>query len=938
MAHHRAGSPLPAPTQASYSRAAGMDLSEVRTHSDQSSATSAALLGKRAFTVGTDISFASGREQGSAGQRLLAHEVAHVVQQRGGSPGAGASHSPEAEADVAADALGRGESVAIGSVAGSTLQGFSDDIRIMSVSAALAQGLDDADLVRQLAILDEHLPTLPVGSAEAGGVRENKAVLQNEQVRRLMEGREPQTSSSDTTSVRLARFKQAVLLSARHRLSQNRDNLVLWREVIENRMSAVSVQTHVLAQSASDLHATAQQTGGMRAFDDWSGDPNPFRRNVREHQVRGEWRACTGCHEMVRADSLSFDSPRVGPAWTSPADRLTDLAGLPPRPAGGAGASNANALAVLAAIEAIRPVVAPLGDRGYRIIPDDVFSLRSGQTALQLRATLVENIEKRRRDYAELGARIAAGDITYLQLTPIFNALLPQADPDVQQAVRDEIRQEQILAVLTIGGVLILTLLSFVFPPLALALAAIQLVQGYGEYQTGKSYLMGHGAGVFSREQEDSAGALMASGTVNMAMAVATIAMAAVPRPAAPGQVSSPSPGRPVDVLPGTRSMVDPATGRVVMWHPDLPNEFGVLSAEGLTRISTAGGTPRVVDFWPAQSGGAARSATGVTSTGTGLTTTPLRSVPGGAVVPGGTPQIGLITPLGPQVAAGLAGRQPVPLAGGTGVWVPGPLITPAPKSLLLIPETVSGPLPAGDWVLEGLWGQSGLSTLPPTSLPYAGSRAWGYSAGSWGLYRPAAADPRALTWRFYSGTAGERAMVLDVAGEARSVHSEPLATAGTGRGYPMTTPAMTDPQTGGVLARSHLDPHARSRPDLAGVQSTRDPLNYVGHDRRYNEWVRRTLEGRLDRSSAVWQAYELWQLPRTTTGGFPIVTEEIIVQFGLQGTPQRAWRFPTQEGFYDAMSDIEQILGPRSQGGFEIPVAELPPTLRGPGGPSGTP
>ena len=118
---------------------------------------------------------------------------------------------------------------------------------------------------------------------------------------------------------------------------------------------------------------------------------------------------------------------------------------------------------------------------------------------------------------------------------------------------------------------------------------------------------------------------------------------------------------------------------------------------------------------------------------------------------------------------------------------------------------------------------------------------------------------------------------------------------------------------------------------DLAGRASTRDPLNYVGHDTRYNEWVRRTLEGRLQARGATWRAIEVFpSTPRTTSGGFPVVAEEIIVELGPGGAPVRAWRFPTTPHFYDGMSNIERVLGPRASGGFEIPLNEVPRSLFG--------
>lgn len=62
---------------------------DVRVHTDDAAAALARAVSARAFTVGSDIFFAHGEyEPGSrGGNELIAHELAHVVQQRGASPG-----------------------------------------------------------------------------------------------------------------------------------------------------------------------------------------------------------------------------------------------------------------------------------------------------------------------------------------------------------------------------------------------------------------------------------------------------------------------------------------------------------------------------------------------------------------------------------------------------------------------------------------------------------------------------------------------------------------------------------------------------------------------------------------------------------------------------------------------------------------------------------
>lgn len=61
----------------------GRDFSHVRVHADDHAAASAEAINARAYTVGNDIVFGRGeyRPSDTAGQRLLAHELAHTVQQ-----------------------------------------------------------------------------------------------------------------------------------------------------------------------------------------------------------------------------------------------------------------------------------------------------------------------------------------------------------------------------------------------------------------------------------------------------------------------------------------------------------------------------------------------------------------------------------------------------------------------------------------------------------------------------------------------------------------------------------------------------------------------------------------------------------------------------------------------------------------------------------------
>lgn len=113
-----AGAPLPAELKERYEASLGADLSNVRVHTGGASAEAASAVGARAYTVGDDIHFGRGHfdPTSSDGIHLLAHEVAHTVQQRGAAPVrqnklevSAPADAAEHEADRAADAMIRGE-------------------------------------------------------------------------------------------------------------------------------------------------------------------------------------------------------------------------------------------------------------------------------------------------------------------------------------------------------------------------------------------------------------------------------------------------------------------------------------------------------------------------------------------------------------------------------------------------------------------------------------------------------------------------------------------------------------------------------------------------------------------------------------------------------------------------------------------------------------
>ncbi|HTJ46334.1 MAG TPA: DUF4157 domain-containing protein [Kofleriaceae bacterium] len=105
------GIPLPSHLRARFEQSLGADLSRVRIHTAAESAVAAKAIGARAYATGHDIHFGEGQyaPHDPFGVHLIAHEVAHTVQQAGGVHAKLEVSSPgdalEAEADRAADAM-----------------------------------------------------------------------------------------------------------------------------------------------------------------------------------------------------------------------------------------------------------------------------------------------------------------------------------------------------------------------------------------------------------------------------------------------------------------------------------------------------------------------------------------------------------------------------------------------------------------------------------------------------------------------------------------------------------------------------------------------------------------------------------------------------------------------------------------------------------------
>jgi hypothetical protein len=132
------GQPLEPSVRVEMQSRLGHDLSRVRIHTDARAAASAQAMGAAAYTVGQDVSFAAGRyaPHTEPGQRLLAHELTHAVQQAGpaappttAAPAPGLGRAAEIEADDNAERIAGGTpaQVNVAAPVGVAAKGAGDD-------------------------------------------------------------------------------------------------------------------------------------------------------------------------------------------------------------------------------------------------------------------------------------------------------------------------------------------------------------------------------------------------------------------------------------------------------------------------------------------------------------------------------------------------------------------------------------------------------------------------------------------------------------------------------------------------------------------------------------------------------------------------------------------------------------------------------------------
>jgi hypothetical protein len=147
------GFALPETLMRKFESSLAADLSSVRLHTGAPSADAATAVGAKAYTLGQDIHFGAGQydPSSSSGQHLLAHEVAHTVQQQGLSPSrqhkldvSSPGDHLELDADRAADAMIVGSPVAVMAGAGVQRQIYRDTAKAAAPASDDKQWAGDA--------------------------------------------------------------------------------------------------------------------------------------------------------------------------------------------------------------------------------------------------------------------------------------------------------------------------------------------------------------------------------------------------------------------------------------------------------------------------------------------------------------------------------------------------------------------------------------------------------------------------------------------------------------------------------------------------------------------------------------------------------------------------------------------------------------------------
>jgi len=225
----------------------GHDFSRVRVHTDAKAAESARVLDALAYTVGRDVVFSEGyyTPHLRQGSQLLAHELAHVIQQeRGGvspPPLRGGMLGDAADTAASAFVTGRGQ-IHVGGASVPRLACQLQPGRGLDKPRSLTinlikdeQNLDDAALMQEIKLIQEWLKVHPSGP-ESDHLRSELKLLEDEELER-MERREVEGQGPKEGSIaKLTSMVHRGRLEVQHGFSPGYDHCFLTKGTMEWRL------------------------------------------------------------------------------------------------------------------------------------------------------------------------------------------------------------------------------------------------------------------------------------------------------------------------------------------------------------------------------------------------------------------------------------------------------------------------------------------------------------------------------------------------------------------------------------------------------------------------------------------------------------------------------------------------------------------------------
>jgi hypothetical protein len=551
------GQQLPESDQVFFASRYRADLSDVRIHDNPEAAASAAQLNARAFALGSRIAFGGGeyRPHTGAGRRLLAHELAHVVQEHGGVRREEKTQSIEPIASVMPDASnGTEESI---EYQGITLRPNKEDIR-----AALATVLLKYGKYGVTAFIMGLESTLPhkfcnpmLGSCHDVPARGPATTPQAQAIILTllpMLRDEVKAIEKDHDA-----FKAIVRSATQLRLQANLRSLELWRSFIDSQITPLTLQGQVASTVVQRYSMKAfhhpDQARAYQALAEMTTSRNAaYQRTqaaVIDNLIRG---GCQYCHTLKYETDVAasqFD-PRnrnfsimeqlvAGSEGARPWFVPDQDAGGAPMPRKDPGVAN-NPILSEAVDQAnrIQPYLKQLGSQGYKILPlDDIGAL--GLSPEALHDYVLRHIDQRMEHFRQAIEKAGASDFDYLIPHVVVQELVLLQDAAVQAMTQADIRERAEEARNKADGVLVLSgvsLLLTIFPPttgLGLALGAasamINYSQSSGIYQQG--VLLEHMTGarnVLTPQQDEAAQQMKTMGRIGMVLSALDIGATSV--------------------------------------------------------------------------------------------------------------------------------------------------------------------------------------------------------------------------------------------------------------------------------------------------------------------------------------------------------------------------------------------------------------------------